>query len=426
MRVLVVKPTFEFGGIKRYVETLCFHLTRRHPHIEFLLLSHPDWDLHWTPALRHSRLRTHWSARASNTLDLVLPRRKNLLGLRGAARLTGPLNRILRRALRLPESDWREYLEQRVEEAGRPGDIVFWCQPGPGSHPPARPRPLVVLWVDFCEDRPPEYQEEFRRVGAEWMEVADRVVFLSATVEGRARHLYPGLDADRRRTILIPPWLPPVTAEAILRMRRRLGLSERQRVLLLPGRADERKGHLTLISAVSILRSQQVEGILPVFCGPGTEYFQERVDPDRAFSTAYAEAVKQRVRALGWEWGRDVVALGTLPDQDVHALYKLSTACVFPSVYEGLGLPILEAMWAGVPLVCSDIPVFREQLEARGLRALTHPAGSAEGLAACLHRVLRADEDVADMARTNGAAIAKRTWDQFSDDYARLFGELSP
>ncbi len=425
VRVIVIRPTFEFGGIKKYVETLCFHLAHRCPGVEFRLLLHPDWDLHWTPTLRHPRCSPHWSAQASNALDAVFPRRKNLFGLRGVARLTRPLNRTLRWVVRLPESDWHEYLARQLEAAKRPGDVVFWCQPGPPSHPPMKSTPLVVLWVDFCEDRSREYQEEFRRVGEEWLPVADTVVFLSATVEQRASQLYPRLDASRRRTILIPPWLPPVTERAILDMRQRLGLSDGQRVLLLPGRADERKGHLTLISAVSILRSKQIEGILPVFCGPGTEYFHKRIDPNRAFSVAYAEAVKRRVSALGWEWGREIVALGTVTDEDVHALYKLSAACVFPSVYEGLGLPILEAMCAGVPLVCSDIPVFREQLEVRGLRALMHPAGSAECLAESLHRVLRQEEDVSEMVRGNSAAIAERTWAQFSDDYLRLFEELA-
>jgi glycosyltransferase involved in cell wall biosynthesis len=425
VRIIVVRPTFEFGGIKKYVETLCFHLAEAYGEIEFLLMMHPNWRLHWAPALSQRRCRFHWSAACSNALDEFLPRNRNAFCVRGAAKLTGPLNCALRRVLGLPESDWHSYLGRQLERATQPDDVVLWCQPGPKSRPPQGSKPVVVFWTDFGEDRSPEYQEELRRVGEEWLPRAHSVVFLSRTVEDKAVELYPGLEPRRRKTILIPPWLPPVTDEEILRMRQRLRLEADQRVVVLPGRADERKGHLTMISAVRILRSKGLGRLLPVFCGPGTEYFQGRVDADRVFSAAYAETVSRLVGDLGWEWGRDIATLGTVSDEEVHALYRLSAVCVFPSVYEGLGLPILEAMWAGVPLVCSDIPVFREQLETRGLTAWVHPVGSAEGLAESLQEALRDDEGAKEMARTNRAALSRRTWRAFAHDYASMFAELA-
>lgn len=51
---------------------------------------------------------------------------------------------------------------------------------------------------------------------------------------------------------------------------------------------------------------------------------------------------------------------GYLADGRVAALYRDATAVVMPSLYEGFGLPLVEAMAFGVPLVCSDIPVLRE------------------------------------------------------------------
>jgi glycosyltransferase involved in cell wall biosynthesis len=58
---------------------------------------------------------------------------------------------------------------------------------------------------------------------------------------------------------------------------------------------------------------------------------------------------------------RDHVILpGFVPDEDLAILYQAAEAYVFPSLAEGFGLPPLEAMAAGLPVVCSDIPVLKE------------------------------------------------------------------
>jgi glycosyltransferase involved in cell wall biosynthesis len=51
-----------------------------------------------------------------------------------------------------------------------------------------------------------------------------------------------------------------------------------------------------------------------------------------------------------------VTFLGPVPQADLPALYSAATLFVFPSLYEGFGLPVLEAMACGTPVVCSRIP----------------------------------------------------------------------
>lgn len=58
--------------------------------------------------------------------------------------------------------------------------------------------------------------------------------------------------------------------------------------------------------------------------------------------------------------GLDVRHLGYVPEEDVPALYHAATALVFVSLAEGFGLPLLEGLAAGVPVIASDIPIFRE------------------------------------------------------------------
>ncbi len=65
-------------------------------------------------------------------------------------------------------------------------------------------------------------------------------------------------------------------------------------------------------------------------------------------------------RLLKQDGGRHVISLGYIPDEDLSALYAGAEVFVLPSVYEGFGLPVLEARACGVQVVTTDIPELRE------------------------------------------------------------------
>ncbi len=56
----------------------------------------------------------------------------------------------------------------------------------------------------------------------------------------------------------------------------------------------------------------------------------------------------------------NIIFTGYIKDEEIPVLYKHALMYIFPSVYEGFGTPIMEAQYSGTPLLCSDIPVFRE------------------------------------------------------------------
>jgi glycosyltransferase involved in cell wall biosynthesis len=86
---------------------------------------------------------------------------------------------------------------------------------------------------------------------------------------------------------------------------------------------------------------------------------------DKEISLVYAASrnffvnrLLKRAKEVGVE--ERLVLTGFVPNEDLAILYKLTECFVFPSLSEGFGLPGVEAMAAGCPVVCSNIPVFKE------------------------------------------------------------------
>ena len=100
--------------------------------------------------------------------------------------------------------------------------------------------------------------------------------------------------------------------------------------------------------------------------------------------------------------------LGFIPDEDLPALYSLADAFAFPSLYEGFGLPPLEALACGTPTVVGDNSALPEVV---GDAALRVPAEDVTALAEALERLIE-DEAWRAFTRTAGPARARRfSWD---------------
>ena len=70
------------------------------------------------------------------------------------------------------------------------------------------------------------------------------------------------------------------------------------------------------------------------------------------YATAHEAELRAHAEAVGV--ADDVRWLGWTSSEDVEGLFAIAAAFVFPSFYEGFGLPVLEAMARGVPVACSD------------------------------------------------------------------------
>ena len=100
----------------------------------------------------------------------------------------------------------------------------------------------------------------------------------------------------------------------------------------------------------------------------------------------------------------NVINAGYLKDGELKALYKNASALIFPSLYEGFGLPLLEAMACGCPVLCSDIPASREVCSDV---ALYFDPYSPTDLSAKINTILKSGAVVGKM-RAKGIEQAKK------------------
>lgn len=115
-----------------------------------------------------------------------------------------------------------------------------------------------------------------------------------------------------------------------------------------------------------------------------------------------------------------IVCLGDVPRAELAKLYRGARAYVHPALLEGFGLPLLEAMWVGTPVIASAASV-PEPLRAH---ALTFPPGNADALRRLLTRALFEPGELARRGTASRGAARALTWDRCARATADVYREL--
>jgi glycosyltransferase-like protein len=233
-------------------------------------------------------------------------------------------------------------------------------------------------------------------VSEQWRRILREDYAVSATVVPN------GVDAGRFRS---------ADRRLAAALREELGADGRPLILTVGG-IEPRKGSDTLVRAVALLRDR---GRSPLLAIVGGHSFQDY--------RTYRERVFAMLPELGLELGRDIVLPGTVADAELPSWFAAADVFAFPSTKEGWGLAVLEAMSAGLPVVASDIPVFREYL-SNGRDALLVPVADPAALAFALASVL-GDPALAGRLRAAGRAVAARyTWLASAAEHTRVYAAL--
>ena len=267
-----------------------------------------------------------------------------------------------------------------------------------GGAVPATDLPLVATIHDLAWRRHPEVATlRGHRMFEAWLSDARRAARVVCPSEATRSDL---LEAGfpEHQVVVVPLGADPVAADPELAARLRASHGLDGPVVLWVGTVEPRKNLPVLARAVASL---DLEGLTLVVVGP----------------TGWREDLSAAVAPLGDR----VVVTGPVDEATKHAWYDAADVFCFPSLLEGFGLPVLEAMGHGTPVVTSAGTATEEVLGDAGL---TVDPADVDGLAGAVRRVL-GDSDLAERLGAAGRLrAATMTWDATAEATVRVYREV--
>lgn len=266
--------------------------------------------------------------------------------------------------------------------------------------------PLVVTVPDLTfrispQDLHPKARLYFGTLVPASIRRARRVMVSSEALRQQVIDLY-GLAPEH---VIVAPlcaetFFTPPAADVVVQTRKRLGLPERY--ILYVGTIDARK---------DLLRLRAAYDLLPPDCA----------DVALAFAGRTAHGATRLLRRLARPPKRGhVILLDYVPRETLPALYAGAAVFVYPSRYEGFGLPVLEAMACGAPVIVSSDPALAELVDGAGVVLQT---GTPAELTQAIERLLRSDARRAELRQQGQARAREYTPRRLGEATARAYEE---
>jgi glycosyltransferase involved in cell wall biosynthesis len=261
-----------------------------------------------------------------------------------------------------------------------------------------------LTFILFADAFPKSKQRYLSHITARSCNQAQAVIVIS---QATARDLQRLLHTPAEKIHVIYPGVDeryqPLPTKQVEAYRHQKGWP--QRFLLMVGTLEPRKNHLGLIESYARYR-RMARKPLPLLIGGGKGW--------------HFQQIFQRVQALGLE--DDIHFLGYVPWEDLPWLYNAATLFIYPSHYEGFGLPVAEAMRCGTPVITSNVS---SQPEVAGDAALTIDPDNPTALAEAMLHVLEESPDSLQVMRARGIEQAARfTWEQMAAQTAEVYARV--
>jgi glycosyltransferase involved in cell wall biosynthesis len=161
------------------------------------------------------------------------------------------------------------------------------------------------------------------------------------------------------------------------------------------------KNHLCLLHALKILRDEH--GLSSTLVSTG-------------MITGFHKTLAQAAREAGIS--QQIKYLGFIPAEDLLGLYRAATAMVYPSRFEGFGLPILEAFQASTPVLCSNSSVLPEVAQNGAL--YFNPDDSAE-LASLMRRILESSQTRRNLVQAGHQVLSQYSFENTARQFQALY-----
>lgn len=335
--------------------------------------------------------------------------------------LPAPLEQFCSRTISLGQHPWRlgVYLSQLLRWHYFQRSIQAGRSTGNGQHQgiyhatehllPHLSCPTVMTVHDLIFERYPQHHTRRNRLFLRmamplFVRSADMIIAVShhskqdlmglyATPTDKIAVIYEGIDASFK----------PSSAHEIVPVKERY--SPDRPYLLMVGTLEPRKNHITAFRAMRRLRDLGYNHRLLVAGGKGWLF----------------DSIAAQVAALGLN--EDVSFTGFVPDEDLPALYSGADCVLVPSLYEGFGFAVLEAMACGTPVICSQRGSLGE-IAGDAALILEEPEDDF-ALVALIERILGENDLVQSLSICGHARAANFTWKQTALGTTEVYASLA-
>lgn len=428
MRLIIPIEYYRYGGVERVIISLIREFSQQ---IEKVILILPQKHIsYFQQSIPPSDVVTYES--------FGLPQES------GSFPAIGILNKLVLLAKKVKWRKLEKFLNKQVTKQRSQAIVTYFANKHQATHclyvltnrlsTPNLSIPLGMISHDMFWRFAPltyanSYIEEYDKSLLEWLEIVDIIFTVSNKTRKDILSVFPQF-AEKIKTVpnagLNLNEKTPINLDNKTKTELQ---QERTLQFYFPSSFGIYKDQLTLLKSAIKLAKKQLD-FQVILTGKETDNLiagkltlsqqsqtQEYID--------YFQECQQLYRENQQDFERYFKGLGYVNEELVENYYQTCSCVVIPSKYEGFGLALAEAIVRGLPVICSDLEVFQEQVKLYQCsdRVEFFPQGSVDALADCLEKFILNPKPKLSLQESQNR-FGHWTWQDAAKQYVQLFDEL--